>query len=165
MKLHRLHQIAAAAALTLMMTSVPAAAQSVRPDPLVGTWLYKVYDETGRNEIFRAIQTYHGDGTLTEVSSLLPNLDESPAQGLWKRDGTRYQIWFILFTFDKQKNFTGYVRVRLTMEMETEDKIRGESVVDVIAPDGQLTLNVFKGPLEGTRFKLDPAHPGALSLR
>jgi hypothetical protein len=55
-------------------------------DPLVGTWHITV----PASPPFEALHAYHVGGTMTEVSSLLPSLAETPAHGVWAPRGDGY---------------------------------------------------------------------------
>jgi len=137
----------------------PANAQTVTPDPFVGTWIIKINESRTGLPVFRAMHTYHGDGTISENSSLLPQLNENPAQGIWRRDGTQYKTVFQLFVYDDKKEYAGMVRVRGTVTFITADRIQGNFVVDFLSPDGAVDLNIDSADAVGVRLKLDSLSP------
>lgn len=110
---------------------------------LVGTWVCDVPGDPG----FRALQTFHADGTFTETSSLLGLKEEGPAHGAWIRDDGEYQLTFQLFAFDPSTGeSTGMFRVRVSIELDSLDHLTASfGVVDFIDPDGTIT-ELFRGP-------------------
>jgi len=144
--------------MAVSFTAAPATAQVIT-DPFVGTWIWKInVSRTGLPE-FLAIQTYHGDNTITENSSLLPTLTEGPAQGIWKRDGGLYRTVFQLFVFDDKKQYAGMVRVRGNLTFIIADRMMGTFIVDFIAPDGTVELSIDSADAVGVRLKLDTLAP------
>lgn len=110
---------------------------------IVGTWVCDVPGEPA----FRALQTFHADGTFTETSSLLTRGEEGPAHGVWIRDDGEYQLTFQLFAFDPATSeSTGMFRVRVALEVDSPNHLTATfGVVDFIEPDGTIT-ELFRGP-------------------
>jgi hypothetical protein len=126
-----------------------------RPDRLVGTWLCDV----GGPEPFRALQTFHADGTFQETSSLLAQGEEGPAHGVWKRDNRQYQLTFQLFAFDPSTGESpGMIRVRIRLRVDSPDHLTANfGVVDFIDPDGNITeLDRGPDPYTCDRLKVVP---------
>jgi hypothetical protein len=110
---------------------------------IVGTWLCDVPGEPA----FRALQTFHADGTFTETSSLLAQGQEGPAHGVWMRDDGEYQLNFQLFAFDPSTGeSTGMIRVRVSLAVDRPDHLAATfGVVEFIDPDGTIT-ELVRGP-------------------
>jgi hypothetical protein len=124
---------------------------------IVGTWLCDV--PNGQPVPFKALQTFHADGTFTETSSLLGRGEEGPAHGVWKRDGRVYRLTFQLFIFDPATgDNVGMVRVRITLKLESANQLNATgSYVELIAPDGTVTpLGGEENPYTCTRIKVLP---------
>jgi hypothetical protein len=110
---------------------------------LVGTWVCDVPGEPP----FRALQTFHADGTFTETSSLLAQGQEGPAHGAWKRDGQEYDLTFQLFAFDPETNeSSGMFRVRIRLQVDSATHLTATyNIVEFIEPDGTI-VELFQGP-------------------
>jgi hypothetical protein len=122
---------------------------------LAGTWLCDV----GGPEPFRALQTFHEDGTFTETSSLLGQGEEGPAHGVWRRDGRQYQLTFQLFAFDPGTGESpGMIRVRIRLKVDSPDHLTANfGVVEFIDPDGTVTeLDRSPDPYTCNRLKVVP---------
>ncbi|MBM3735285.1 MAG: hypothetical protein FJW39_05800 [Acidobacteria bacterium] len=142
------------------LLAAPAAAQVA--DPIIGTWAITVLNATDPTKVeFRAIHTYHADGTFTENSTLAPAHREGPAQGAWRRDGDQYRLTFQLFTFDEKGEFAGFVRVRCTMRIAQAGRLEASTVVDFIEPNGTVNLAIGNGPFVGRKLSIDPSGPAA----
>jgi len=148
-------------ATALLAIAIPLTAQKPVVDPLIGTWIVKVPGATPA-ETFYAVHTFHAGGTFTENSSLLPGLNEGPAQGSWKRDGSQYKLTFQLFSFDAKKQYNGYIRVRCTIRLTQQDRFEADSTVDLIDKEGKVELAIAQSPFQGVRLKIDPAGPPAI---
>lgn len=123
---------------------------------IVGTWVCDVAGEPP----FRALQTFHADGTFTETSSLLGQGQEGPAHGVWTRDNGQYRLTFQLFAFDPATGeSTGMIRVRVSLRLDGPDRIIGTfAVADFIDLDGNITeLGGGPDPYTCTRLKVLPA--------
>ena len=124
----------------------------------MGTWVCDVAVEEGQPP-FRALHTFHADGTFTETSSDLAKLLEGPAHGVWKRADDKYQLTFQPFAFDQDTHeSTGMIRVRVSLRVDGPDHLSGLfSVVDSIDLDGNIT-ELFRGPdpYTCTRLKVVP---------
>src|SRR5687768_6016306 len=96
--------------IATLVTSAYAANDDDGRGKIVGTWVCDIAGEPP----FRALQTFHADGTFTETSSDLAKLEEGPSHGVWKRADDKYQLTFQLFAFDPDTHeSTGMVRVRV----------------------------------------------------
>lgn len=131
-----------------LIAAIASSAYAARADDdgrrkIVGTWVCDVPGEPP----FRALQTFHEDGTFTETSSLLAQGQEGPAHGVWNRQGGKYQLTFQLFAFDPATGeSTGMIRVRVSLIVDSPDHLTATfSVVDFIDPDGTIT-ELFRGP-------------------
>ena len=124
---------------------------------LVGSWVFEV--ETTATPAFRALQTFHAIGTMSETSDLLPNLGEGPGHGAWQKDSDKYNVTFELFIFEPDHTPAGRIRVRETLELVDENHLTGFSVADLILPDGTLIENIDNGPMTGTRVRVIPVRP------
>lgn len=126
-------------------------------ESLVGTWVLHVPDAPGAPG-FDALQTYNADGTMTETSSLLGQLPEGPAHGVWARaekKGT-YNVTFELFAFDETGQAVGRIRVRVLLRVIGKDNLTADTAVDFIEPGGNVISDIGGGPFSGTRVKLLP---------
>jgi hypothetical protein len=132
----------------------PANADSA--NKLAGTWLC---DVVSAPEPFRALQTFHEDGTFTETSSLLAEGQEGPAQGVWVRDGRDYQLTFQLFAFDPETTeSTGMIRVRIRLQVDSATHLTATyGIVEFIEPDGTvIELGAGPDPYTCTRVEVIP---------
>lgn len=124
---------------------------------LTGTWHVTVAESTGGEPGFEAYHTFHGDGTMTEVSSLLPKLTESPAHGAWAKAGDEYDATFELFTFNEAGEQDIRIRVRMTVTLNDPDHFTGNADVDLLLPDGTVERGIDSAPVAGTRLKVEGA--------
>ena len=125
---------------------------------IVGTWVCDV--PNGDPVPFKALQTFHDDGTFTETSSLLARGEEGPAHGVWKRDGRIYRLTFQLFAFDPATGeSTGMFRIRVSLKLEKQNLLTATfASADFIHPDG--TIEELGGGPDAyscTRLKVLPA--------
>ncbi|MDX2034109.1 MAG: hypothetical protein SF339_25770 [Blastocatellia bacterium] len=127
--------------------------KEARRKALVGTWRVSIPASAGGAPAFNAYQTFHQGGTFTEFSDLLPTLTESPAAGAWDLDGDRYLLTFELFIFDDKQAPVGMIRVRCSIRLVNADEIAAEAIVDLIEPDGKVTLDIDRTPFTGRRVK------------
>jgi hypothetical protein len=126
---------------------------------IVGTWFCDVAVEEGQPP-FRALQTFHADGTFTETSSDLAKLLEGPAHGVWSRDDGQYRLTFQLFSFDPDTHVsTGMIRVSVSLRLDGPDRLKATfGAVDFIDFDGTITeLDSGPDPYTCTRVKVVPA--------
>jgi hypothetical protein len=152
----RNHQILGTLGLlifALSLTSQNVSAQTI--DPFVGTWHIKVPIQTS-DPPFEALQTYHLGGTMTEVSSNLPLLAETPAHGVWAPRGDGYDMTFQLFVFDSTGATVGRIQVRTFIKLVGLDSLNAQTAVDFIDPDGNIVPNIGSGPFYGKRLKPVP---------
>lgn len=124
---------------------------------LTGTWHVTVAESTGGLPPFEAYHTFNGDGTMTEVSSLLPTLTESPAHGVWAQNDNHYDATFELFTFNEQRELDIRIRVRMTVNLDDADHFTGNADVDLLLPNGTVERSVDSSPVAGTRVMLEGA--------
>jgi hypothetical protein len=123
---------------------------------LVGTWLC---DVVAAPEPFRALQTFHADGTFTETSSDLAKGVEGPAHGVWVRDGRDYQLTFQLFAFDPETTeSTGMIRVRIRLQVDNATHLTAtHGIVEFIEPDGTvIELDSSPNPYSCNRVEVIP---------
>jgi hypothetical protein len=122
---------------------------------IVGTWLITVPDAPGAPG-FKALQTFHENGTFTETSDLLGQGVEGPAHGAWSGKKNDYRSTFQLFTFDENGNPSVRIRVRCTIRIVNENSLQATTTVDIIEPDGNIITNVGGGPFSGVRLPVVP---------
>lgn len=148
--------------MVALVAAIAASAYTARADDdghrkIVGTWLCDV--PNGQPVPFKALQTFHEDGTFTETSSLLGRGEEGPAHGVWKRDGKQYRLTFQLFIFDPATGENvGMIRVRATLQLASGDQLNAKAgYVEFIAPDGSVTeLGSETNPYTCTRIQVLP---------
>jgi hypothetical protein len=122
---------------------------------IVGTWLITVPDAPDAPG-FKALQTFHENGTFTETSDLLGQGVEGPAHGAWSGKKNDYRLSFQLFTFDEQGNPSVRVQVRCTIRIINENALQATTTVDIIEPNGNVTPAVATGPFTGVRLAVVP---------
>jgi hypothetical protein len=128
-------------------------AQTPTPDRIVGSWVVHVPGPDGTS--FNSVHTYGADGTFSETTDLLSLLGEGPGHGVWEFRGGKFLLTFELFAFDpKTKEPAGRIRVRAAISMDGNDKIKGETIVDLIEPDGNVIEGIADGPFTGVRMKV-----------
>lgn len=149
--------------LVALVAAIATSAYTAKADDderrkIVGTW---VCDAPGGEPVpFKALQTFHEDGTFTETSSLLARGEEGPAHGVWKRDGRLYGLTFQLFAFDPATGeSTGMFRVRVSLQLDKQDLLTATfASVDLIHPDGTIEeLGGGPDPYSCTRMRVLPA--------
>jgi len=130
-----------AGVLVALATSAYAANQTeaAKRGKLVGTWVCDIPE--GQPVPFKALQTFHADGTFTETSGLLGRKEEGPAHGVWIRDGDEYRLTFQLFAFDPATgDNVGMFRVRVSLQLDSADHLTATfAFADFINPDGTIT--------------------------
>jgi hypothetical protein len=120
---------------------------------IVGTWNVHIAESDGGGAPFDALQTFNGDGTFVETSSLLGVGGEGPAHGSWERVARNYRLMFELFVFDPETGeCVGRVRVRNLISLPNTNTINSLTVVDFIEPDGNVIEAIDSGPFTGTRL-------------
>ena len=149
--------------LVALVAAIATSAYTAKADDdgrrrIVGTWVCDVPD--GDPVPFKALQTFHDDGTFTETSSLLGRGEEGPAHGVWKRDGRLYGLTFQLFAFDPASgDSVGMIRVRVSLKLDKQDLLTATfASADFIHPDG--TIEELGGGPDAytcTRLKVLPA--------
>jgi hypothetical protein len=123
---------------------------------IVGTWVLTVFPSD--SPAFGSLQTYNADGTMTETSSLLPQLSVSPAHGVWEGKKNDYTVTFEMFAFDQTGETVGRLRVRGRVRVNNDDTLTGDGLLDFILPDGSVIPNIASTPFTGTRRKVVPAN-------
>ena len=129
-------------------------ASNFPPAPLVGSWKLSVARSQAGLPPFLALHSYFADGTMTETTSVLGQGTEGPGHGVWHGRNETFASTFEVFAFDDCGEYTGTVRVRSTIRLDTPDRISGETAVDVFPPDGEPLLRVDSATFVGTRMKL-----------
>jgi hypothetical protein len=122
--------------------------------PLVGTWVIHV-PEGGGAPAFDALHTFEVGGTFVETSSLLATLTEGPAHGSWRtapHNRRHVALTFELFAFEDGQAI-GRIRVRARLVVKGNE-LQGDTVVDLILPDGELISAIGSGPFTGTRMAI-----------
>lgn len=120
------------------------------PHRLTGSWILEV--KTAATPAFRALQTFHSNGTVTESTDLFAQLSEGPGHGVWDRDGDSYDVTFELFIFEPDHTPAGMIRVRETLTLLSNRVLEGYAVADLILPDGTVIENIDNGPVTGRRI-------------
>jgi hypothetical protein len=139
-----------------------AAAEAIEPhdaDPkkrIVGTWALTV--SPSDSPAFGSLQTYNVDGTMTETSSLLPQLNVSPAHGVWEGKKNDYNVTFEMFAFGPTGETVGRLRVRGRVQIINDDTLIGDGILDLILPDGSVIANIASTPFTGARRKVVAAN-------
>ncbi len=142
-------------ALTLIIAAI-FLASSVGAQTIVGLWHIKIPTSDGGSPPFEALHLYHSGGTLSEVSTLLPTLTESPAFGLWEASGTDYILTFQLFAYDSSGALAGRVQVRNNIQLVNADSLTATYAVDFIDPAGTLIPDLDTGVYYGKRITIQP---------
>lgn len=134
-----------------------AAIEPQEVDPkkrIVGSWIISVSPDN--SPAFESLQTYNDDGTMNETSSLLPQLNVSPARGMWDGKKSDYNVTFEMFAFAPTGEVAGRLRVRAKVQVNANDTLDGDGVLDFIQPDGTVIPNIGITPFVGTRLKVLP---------
>lgn len=142
--------------LAFMLLLLQNVAAQGTQDPFVGTWHIRVPVSDQGFPPFEALQTYHAGGTMSETSSNLPALAETPAFGVWAKNGSGYDMTFQLFVFDSAGTSVGRVQVRTFIELVSVDSLKAKTAVDFIDPDGNIVPNIDGGPFFGKRIRPTP---------
>jgi hypothetical protein len=157
-----LKRISIVLVITAVIAAIATSAYAAKADDdgrrkIVGTW---VCDAPNGDPVpFKALQTFHEDGTFVETSSLLGRGEEGPAHGVWSRDGQLYRLTFQLFIFDPATgDNVGMIRVRVSLRLDGKDQLTGTfAFADLINPDGTVTeLGGGPDPYTCTRLKVIP---------
>jgi hypothetical protein len=133
----------------------PVASVSGGHRAVVGTWLVSVDASAGGFPPFQALHTYHADGTFTEVSDLLGQLNETPAHGVWNFRRHKHNLTFELFTFDANRAPAGRARVRCALQVKQGDLL-GDCTVDFIDVTGAEFVDIDTATFTGKRVKVIP---------
>jgi hypothetical protein len=145
------------AALLLAPTVLAAqpSAAPARATNLVGTWVLDVsFDPELDLPPFRAIQTFHAGGTMTETSDLLATLAEGPGAGAWRGEAADYEATFQLFIFDENRAPAGIIEVRERLHLETGRRLSGRAEAFLHA--GGEVIPLGGGPIVGQRVRVMP---------
>jgi hypothetical protein len=149
--------------LAALVAAIATSAFTVKADDdgrrkIVGTWFCDIAVPEGQPP-FRALQTFHADGTFTETSSDLAKGLEGPAHGVWRRAAGKYQLTFQLFAFDPETQVsTGMIRVRISLRQDGPNRLKATfGVVEFVDFDGTITeLDRGPDPYTCTRIKVVP---------
>jgi hypothetical protein len=79
---------------------------------------------------------------------------EGPGHGAWERTDTGYAVTFELFIFEPSGAPAGRIRVRETITLTSDDTFTGQSIADLILPDGTLIEHIDGAPITGTRISV-----------
>lgn len=143
----------------LLLAPLAAAAEPlaapVRMSNVVGTWVFDVtFDPELDLPPFRAIQTFHAGGTLTETTDLLGQLAEGPGAGAWRGSGTDYEATFQLFAFDENGTDIGTIEVRERIRIEGGRRASGRAEAFFIDPASGEVTALGGGPIVGRRVRV-----------
>jgi hypothetical protein len=119
-----------------------------------GAWFVEVPASPG-SDAFKAVQTFHSGGTMTETSDILATLAEGPGQGVWVKKDDGFGFTFELFAFDEQHRPAGRIRVYGTLRLQDDDHWTAFAHVTIITPDGEVLEDVGGSPIRATRIVLE----------
>lgn len=139
--------------IAVMIVMASLVLNAAAQEALVGAWDLKMTNTTFGVK-FEDLRTYHAGGTMTEVQSVLPTLNESPGHGVWARQGNDYAETFVVFEFDSSGNLLGKVRVRSITTLIGSDSLTQTWQADFILPTGTVFQNVAQGTSRGSRIRL-----------
>lgn len=151
------HSLLLASLLLLAPTTLAAeqAAAPAKGTNLVGSWVLDVsFDPELALPPFRAIQTFHAGGTMTETSDLLALLAEGPGAGVWRGQGSDYESTFQLFIFDENKAPAGIIEVRSRIHLETSRRFGGRAEAFLYPPGESEPIPLGGGPIVGNRVRV-----------
>lgn len=144
-----------ATALVFLLAIIMMASSVSAQDDLTGAWLVNVTNTTF-GVSFQDLRTFHAGGTMTSVGSALPTLSESPAHGVWARQGNDYNCTFMVFGFDTSGQLAIRIKVREAIHLTNSDSISITWKADVILLNGNVIPNVAAGIGSGTRLRIEP---------
>jgi hypothetical protein len=129
---------------------------SVDPD-LSGTWYVKIPGDVPEHD-FYSLQSFHEGGTFTEASSLLPQLAEAPAHGVWGHCvAHNCVLTFEVLEFDPMGQYYGRLRLRTAVHLQPRSShFTAEFLVDFIENDGTVIPDIASGTMLGQRLQLLP---------
>jgi hypothetical protein len=139
-------------ALMILSSIVVMASNVTAQSDLTGAWLLDMTNITF-GVTFQDLRTYHAGGTMTETSSGFPILDESPAHGVWSRQGSDIVETFMLFAFDSTKKLTGRIQVRGLIRLIGSDSLSTTWDADFILLNGRVISNIATGVGTGRRIR------------
>jgi len=127
---------------------------TVDPD-LSGSWYVRIPGDVPEHD-FYSLQSFHQGGTFSEASSLLPQLAEAPAHGVWGRCVAQNCILtFEVLEFDPMGQYYGRLRLRTAVHLQPRaSHFTAEFLVDFIENDGTIIPNIGSGNLFGQRMQL-----------
>ncbi|RIK78036.1 hypothetical protein DCC62_08550 [candidate division KSB1 bacterium] len=144
-----------ATALVFLLAIIMMASNVTAQDDLTGAWLVNATNTTFGIS-FESLRTYHAGGTMTEVASALPTLTESPAHGVWERQGNDCNVTFMAFGFDSLGQLSIRIKVREVIRFISPDSISITWKADIILLNGNVIPNVAEGFGLGARLRLQP---------
>jgi hypothetical protein len=120
---------------------------------LTGTWYMTVPGATPE-ETFYALQTFGTDGTFVETSSLLGQLFEGPAHGVYECRARSCTLTFEVFEFGMNGEHIGKVRVRNLVRLINPNHLVSDYAVDFIELDGTEFTGIGTGSFSGDRMQV-----------
>jgi hypothetical protein len=146
--------------LTNVRSAYKAAAAEDSPtvDPdLAGSWYVKIPGDVPEHD-FYSLQSFHQGGTFSEASSLLPQLAEAPAHGVWGHCVAHNCILtFDVLEFDPMGQYYGRLRLRTAVHIQPRSShFTAEFLVDFIENDGTVIPDIGSGTMLGQRLQLLP---------
>jgi hypothetical protein len=154
-----------AAGPPLLRVDAQEATPSPINNPLVGTWIVQeLLPPSGGPPVTAGVATIFADGNV-----LLSGFGDGQAamQGAWSAAGDRSAtLTVVALLIDQSGTSDGTLRrVRAAVEVNAAgDELEGGYTFEVIAPDGNVQFT-YNGPIGGTRVKIEPPDPIALTLR
>lgn len=142
-----------ATALVFLLAIIMMASNVTAQDDLTGAWLVNATNTTFGIS-FESLRTYHAGGTMTEVASALPTLTESPAHGVWERQGNDCNVTFMVFGFDSSGQLSIRIKVHEVIRFISSDSISITWKADVILLNGNIIPNVAEGFGSGARLRV-----------
>ena len=141
-------RIYAALVALALLTSVwaTAGAQSGASDnsgaaPLEGTWTVNVRlnnPPPGLPEQFTALETYSRGGGMVTSN----DIPKGPGQGSWEKNGERYWVTIVFFTFDAGGTRTGSIKVRHSLSLKGKNEYAGHGLAELYDAAGNLLGSV-----------------------
>jgi hypothetical protein len=136
-----------AALIAAMLLALLAGAASAQPNAgngkgLEGTWEVTVNltnPPTGFPPSFKALETYsRGGGMVT--SNNMSNIP--PGQGSWEKNGNRFTVTILFFTFDAGGAQTGSIKVRHNVRLNGQNNYTGAGTAEFRDASDQILFTV-----------------------
>lgn len=106
-----------------VMGSVVARSQEPKENhqSVIGTWRVNVYG--GGDFNFVGLETFHQDGSTTELDTSVPSSQQTTGLGVWETTGKNTVAWYEeLLEFDSSGNPIGRTRVNGTVTLSSNGK-------------------------------------------